>query len=1009
MSVWLAAATGAWGGLTGQWTFDGNHNDSVGSNNGTFVGTETYASGFLNQAVALKGSSYLNLGASVLSTSAYTKAAWIKRTGGTNNNIFSGNDTTGRHAFWVPSGTGFSLAAGHNGAWTTVNDSVVISSGVWTHVAVTYDVAENGGTLRLYRNGRLAGGTAVATNVAPPNGGAAVVGAFDNANNFVGQLDDVRLWNNALTAAEIEQVYRSGQQSRYAVYSLVPEAADYEVVYELPIPNSSNLGTTSNAVYSFNNAVSFTNGLSFDRVAYYLELGPASGAPQWVFTSMDQFTRNAQRIGVPSVASGGQFQRTVANLNIYASGVTLTTGTNLQTGNIEFWGYNYATANAAAVPGASASVYDFGDELNTGGTYGSMQIHNYGAAQTIFAYNHWGSGSTSDLGLGNATSGTHPDWTFIANAATYTNKTLLVLVRPQFLPVVAFTDKPSPLQLYPRNLSTGLATVNVNGAVTSTGSTQIAVSVNRADVAYTNVVQSLIFSGGSAPFAIAVPILAELADYDFQVYVMHDGSNYSVATADDVVAGDVFLINGQSNAEAGMFSGSANGERITWVRSFGFQIDSATTVQNDLNWYIAEGDAFDGPGAVGQWGLRMGRVLVESNNVPVAIINHARGGQAISYFPRNDANPEDLNTNYGQMLYRVRRAGLDGAVRGILWYQGENDIGNADVHETGWLALYQDWLVDFPSTGKVYVCQLHVGCGVSVWTADLRDRQRRWPDTYGNIEVMSTTGLPTHDGCHYAFDGYRTLGEQLARLVRRDLYGVAQPSQIAPPNIEAAYFTDDTGQNVAIVTRNLEDQLTADSGVAGDFRIEGLPNKSPQTVVAAGNIIQLSFTTDISAGTGLSYSGHTGGAPFITNAFNVGLLSFHNRPILSGPFAAWLQRYFTPDQLNDPSITGPTADPDGDGFSNEQEFLTGTDPTDSASLFGITAITQLSTNILITWQTGPGKTNALERSSGTAGSYSNNFAAIFTVTNTVGTTTNYLDIGVATNSPARYYRVRLVP
>jgi hypothetical protein len=33
------------------------------------------------------------------------------------------------------------------------------------------------------------------------------------------------------------------------------------------------------------------------------------------------------------------------------------------------------------------------------------------------------------------------------------------------------------------------------------------------------------------------------------------------------------------------------------------------------------------------------------------------------------------------------------------------------------------------------------------------------------------------------------------------------------------------------------------------------------------------------------------------------------------------------------------------------------------------------------------------------GSYSNNFAAIFTVTNTTGTT----------NSPARYYRVRLVP
>ena len=34
---------------------------------------------------------------------------------------------------------------------------------------------------------------------------------------------------------------------------------------------------------------------------------------------------------------------------------------------------------------------------------------------------------------------------------------------------------------------------------------------------------------------------------------------------------------------------------------------------------------------------------------------------------------------------------------------------------------------------------------------------------------------------------------------------------------------------------------------------------------------------------------------------------------------------------------------------------------------------------------------------------------VFIVTNTTGTVTNYLDIGVATNVPARYYRVRLVP
>jgi T5SS/PEP-CTERM-associated repeat protein len=103
-------------------------------------------------------------------------------------------------------------------------------------------------------------------------------------------------------------------------------------------------------------------------------------------------------------------------------------------------------------------------------------------------------------------------------------------------------------------------------------------------------------------------------------------------------------------------------------------------------------------------------------------------------------------------------------------------------------------------------------------------------------------------------------------------------------------------------------------------------------------------------------------------------------------------------------------DSDGDGFTNLQEYLAGTDPQDNGSAFRITSITQVDSNILVTWTMGSGKTNALQRTGGILGSYAtNNFADIFIVTNTVGTVTNYLDIGGATNSPSRYYRVRLVP
>ncbi len=61
--------------------------------------------------------------------------------------------------------------------------------------------------------------------------------------------------------------------------------------------------------------------------------------------------------------------------------------------------------------------------------------------------------------------------------------------------------------------------------------------------------------------------------------------------------------------------------------------------------------------------------------------------------------------------------------------------------------------------------------------------------------------------------------------------------------------------------------------------------------------------------------------------------------------------------------------------------------------------------------TGIGRTNALQSTAGSSnGSYdTNTFVDVFVVTNTLDTTTNYLDAGAATNSPIRYYRVRLVP
>jgi PKD repeat protein/endonuclease/exonuclease/phosphatase family metal-dependent hydrolase len=126
------------------------------------------------------------------------------------------------------------------------------------------------------------------------------------------------------------------------------------------------------------------------------------------------------------------------------------------------------------------------------------------------------------------------------------------------------------------------------------------------------------------------------------------------------------------------------------------------------------------------------------------------------------------------------------------------------------------------------------------------------------------------------------------------------------------------------------------------------------------------------------------------------------------PFQAWQIQYFG-------STTNPAAaagaDPDGDGQNNLAEFLAGTDPTNGVSAFRITSITTQGPNVVVSWTMGAGKTNALQVTSGdpNSGYATNGFADLVVITNTVGTVTNAVDVGGATNSSTRYYRVRLVP
>jgi hypothetical protein len=127
------------------------------------------------------------------------------------------------------------------------------------------------------------------------------------------------------------------------------------------------------------------------------------------------------------------------------------------------------------------------------------------------------------------------------------------------------------------------------------------------------------------------------------------------------------------------------------------------------------------------------------------------------------------------------------------------------------------------------------------------------------------------------------------------------------------------------------------------------------------------------------------------------------------------------DPLSSSGNNGPDGDPDGDGFTNLQEYLAGSDPQNplstplqTTSLPRFTSILQSGNNIVLTWTATGGTTNQLQVTAGAGnGSYATNgFTNLGTQVLIGGSgvvTTNYTDVGGATNTSSRFYRVRLVP
>jgi sialate O-acetylesterase len=216
--------------------------------------------------------------------------------------------------------------------------------------------------------------------------------------------------------------FRAGEIPATDATKQVKEIKDYELVYDLDL---SKLGPQITYNVDQHDAVK----KPITRIAYLVELESNQGQQQFMYVSMDAFTKDLTKIGIPTFKSGARFQQKVTNMNVVTNVDGLLSGEKLPGGNIEFWPNNYAMPNTGSVPNASNEIFDHGDQYaDPADGYGSMQIHNAEASQTLFAINHWVAGTGADIGIGNSTT-QHKDWTFTGSAGNYLSKRLRVYVK----------------------------------------------------------------------------------------------------------------------------------------------------------------------------------------------------------------------------------------------------------------------------------------------------------------------------------------------------------------------------------------------------------------------------------------------------------------------------------------------------------------------------------------------------------------------------------------------------
>ena len=697
-------------------------------------------------------------------------------------------------------------------AFSDVNAESTLPLGEWIHVMHTYSSGDG----KLYINGKLDGCAKPLLKIRTP--ARMSLGGWYNNYDFIGDLDEVRVSNVARSADWVRLQYENQKPMQTLVGQVVQTGNAFGVA---PAAGTLLEGRSATFTAQAGGALKLYWTLKRD------------GKETPVATDCFAFTFDAGRVTTDQVATL-QFKAVYAN-EVKTRDIPLSIKEDIEEPVFTLkapatWDGRTTIEVAPQITNKTAMAAKGAGDLKIDWSVADVAVIKQAAPGKLILTRAHNSGKMTVTAT-------------VSNGGKPASQSISIAVtEPKHDPWVARTpakdEKPEDNQFYARD-DNNEGTLYYNGALDEAADS-VFLKVYADDKAY---------KGESAKpaadksYAFAVKLKPGLVHYKLEFGTKTGGTEKLLHTVSNIVCGDAYLIDGQSNAVATSWGKDDFPETSEWIRSFGSMGRDPKTIRWGNAIRRAPADRL----TVGYWPFDLAKRLVADQKIPICIINGAVGGTMLCEHLRNPADPTDLTTIYGRMLWRVQQAGLTHGIRGLLWHQGEADQGtlgptgdyNYKAYHQYFVDLSAAWKQDYPNLLNYYIYQIWPNACTDPSANDmLREVQRTLPHLYSNMRIMSTLGIVPGSGCHYLPAGYEQFATLMCPLVEQDNYGLVPTKAITAPDLRKASFTSAAHDEIAL---EFAQDMAWNNGSASLFALDGLTGKVVSGT-ASGKTIKLKLS-----------------------------------------------------------------------------------------------------------------------------------------------------------------------